>query len=292
MKVLHWFRLLRINHWVKNAMVFLPVFFSGKLLAISAQTATELIWTALAFCFASSFIYIINDWRDLSEDKTHPKKSLRPLAAGTISAQQALLAAVVILMPVGTLLYQLPYTIQLSVGLYLLLNLAYCFGLKHIAILDVTSISLGFVLRLVAGASAADVPLTGWFIILIFLLMFSVALAKRRDDLILTPEGESPLRRSQTGYSLAYIDIAKSISFSVTLVAYIISTVSEGVIERMGSPYVYVTSLPVFLGILRYLQLSIVYKRAGSPVDLLFRDKFLLGTFLTWIAIFTYILYA
>jgi len=241
---------------------------------------------------ASKASYSLNDWRDLAEDKLHPSKSLRPIAAGKISTQQALLAAALMMMPVAILIYLLPGTIQLSVGLYLLLNLAYCFGVKHIAILDVTSISLGFVLRLVAGASAADVPLTGWFIILIFLLMFSVALAKRRDDLILTPEGESPLRRSQTGYSLAYIDIAKSISFSVTLVAYIISTVSEGVIERMGSPYVYVTSLPVFLGILRYLQLSIVYKRAGSPVDLLFRDKFLLGTFLTWIAIFTYILYA
>jgi decaprenyl-phosphate phosphoribosyltransferase len=292
MKFLQWILLLRISHWIKNAILFLPVFFSSRLLTISSKAFIDLLLAAFVFCLASSLIYILNDWKDRVEDKLHPQKSLRPIAAGTISVKAALLVGAVLLTLVAALSYSLPAPIQISILLYLLLNILYCFFLKNIAILDVTSISLGFVIRLFAGALATGVPLTGWFVILIFLLMFSIALAKRRDDLLLSEKGATLMRQSQAGYSLIYIDIAKSISFSVTLVAYIISTVSEGVVQRMGSPYVYVTSLPVFLGILRYLQLSIVYKRSGSPVELLFRDKFLFVTVLVWLLLFTYILYA
>jgi 4-hydroxybenzoate polyprenyltransferase len=174
---------------------------------------------------------------------------------------------------------------------YIVLNLFYCFGMKNFAIIDVTSISLGFVFRLLAGGQAANVLTTHWIIILIFLLMFSVALAKRRDDLVLSHDSSEIYRQSQAGYTLQFIDIIKTISFSLTLVSYIIYSVSNDVIVRMGSEYVYVTSLPVFLGIMRYIQLTVVYKKSGSPVDLFLKDWFLIITILLWIIIFIFILY-
>ena len=171
------------------------------------------------------------------------------------------------------------------------MNLFYCFGMKNFAIIDITSISLGFVFRVYAGAEASNTLTTHWVIILIFLLMFSIALAKRRDDLMLSQNSDSVLRKSQLGYSIEFIDIAKTISFSVTLVSYIIYSVSNDVIERMGSNYIYVTSLPVFLGIMRYIQLTVVYKISGSPVDLLLKDKVLISIILLWFMIFIGIIY-
>src|SRR5690606_32626324 len=125
---------------------------------------------------------------------------------------------------------------------YFILNIAYSFKLKNIAIVDVTCISLGFLLRIFAGGLAGGVVVSHWMIIIIFLLSISIAFAKRRDDLIIKKEGEI-LRQSQFGYSLGFIDVAKSISFSVTLVCYIMYSVSTEVVERIGSNYVYATSL-------------------------------------------------
>jgi decaprenyl-phosphate phosphoribosyltransferase len=164
--------------------------------------------------------------------------------------------------------------------------------MKNIAIIDVTSISLGFVFRILAGGKASNTLTTHWIIILIFLLMFSIALAKRRDDLVLSQRSHEIYRKSQSGYTIRFIDITKTISFTVTLVAYIIYSVSDDVIERIGSNYVYITSLPVFLGILRYIQLAVVYEKSGSPIDLLFKDKFLISIILLWIILFGYIIYA
>lgn len=124
--------------------------------------------------------------------------------------------------------------------------------MKNIAVIDVTSISLGFVFRILAGREATNTFTTHWMIILIFLLMFSISLAKRRDDLVLGQYNNEIYRKAQFGYSILFIDIAKSISFAVTLVSYIIYTVSNEVIDRLGSNFVYITSLPVFLGIISY----------------------------------------
>lgn len=135
------------------------------------------------------------------------------------------------------------------------------------------------------------VLITHWIIILVFLLMFSIALAKRRDDLTLSETSLETYREAQFAYSIQFIDIAKTISFTVTLVAYIIYTVSPEVIQRVGSNYIYVTALPVLIGILRYIQLTVVFNQSGDPVDLLFKDKFLIIVIFTWLALFYLIIY-
>lgn len=283
--------LLRIHNWVKNLTLLLPVFFAGMMFSLSQGQAFRLGITILGFCFTSSFIYILNDIRDVEFDRLHPKKRNRPIASGRVGIQQALAVSVTLLLMAAGCMYFLTWQIRAFMLLYLAMNILYCFGMKNIAIVDVSSISLGFVLRLLAGGYASEVAITHWIIILVFLLMFSIALAKRRDDLVLTKDVEQKLRKSQKGYNLQFIDIAKSISFSVTLVAYMIYSVSEDVMARFGSRYLYVTSLPVFLGIMRYLQISIVYKKSGSPVDLLLSDWFIKTVIAVWILMFFIILY-
>jgi 4-hydroxybenzoate polyprenyltransferase len=272
-------------------MVLLPVFFAGGLFDLKYDELIKLTLTFLAFCFSSSMIYVINDINDRDKDRLHPKKSNRPIASGKVSISESVFIIVFLALLILTTLFLLQSQVVYFVIAYIIMNLLYCFGMKDIAIIDVTSISLGFVFRLMAGGKASDTLTTHWIIILVFLLMFSIALAKRRDDLILTEGSNEIYRKSQSGYTIQFIDIVKTISFSVTLVAYIIYSVSDDVISRLGSNYVFITSLPVFLGIMRYIQLTVVFKNSGSPVDLLLKDKFLIATVISWIVLFTSILY-
>ena len=285
------FYLLRISNWLKNLIIILPAFFSGKLFSLSSDIYNNLFITFFSFCLSSSCIYILNDLLDYKKDCLHPTKSNRPIAAGIISKRQAYFVMVCLAMLLFTLLCYVPKSTVVFILAYLLLNVVYCFVLKHIAILDVTSISLGFVFRLIAGGMVCMVLITHWIIILVFLLMFSIALAKRRDDLTLSETSLETYREAQFAYSIQFIDIAKTISFTVTLVAYIIYTVSPEVIQRVGSNYIYVTALPVLIGILRYLQLTVVFNQSGDPVDLLFKDKFLIIVIFTWLALFYLIIY-
>ena len=284
-------RQVRVAHWAKNATVLLPAFFAGTLFRLAPAQYGQLEAAFFAFCFLSSAIYVLNDVLDVAHDRLHQRKRHRPYASGYFSRPQALgLAA-------GCLAAGLVCTAQLDgraalVPLaYLALNLLYCVWLKQLPIVDLTCISLGFLLRLGAGGLAAAAPLSHWIVVVVFLLMFSVALAKRRDDLVLSQGQDLTLRAAQGGYTKPFIDVAKGVSFAVTLVAYILYSVSPEVTARLGSPYVYVTALPVFLGIMRYLQLSIVREDTGSPLRLLFRDPFLLTMALVWLGLFYCLIY-
>jgi decaprenyl-phosphate phosphoribosyltransferase len=284
-------KLLRLNNWVKNLFILFPVFFAGKILSLQYLEIKNLVITFISFCFSSSLIYIINDLKDVEKDRLHPKKSKRPIASGKVSVIQAIVLMCILSGLIVATFAFMPIQIIYFVVAYIVMNIFYCFGLKNFAIVDVTSISLGFVFRIMAGGIAANTLTTHWIIILIFLLMFSIALAKRRDDLILSETNKEVYRKSQYGYNIPFIDTAKTISFTVTLVAYITYSVSNDVMERLGSQYVYITSLPVFLGIIRYIQLAIVHKKTGSPVDLLLKDRFLIACILLWLLIFIAIIY-
>ena len=282
---------LRFKHWIKNLIIILPLFFSGKLFYSSIYTWETLIKTIVSFCLSSTMIYIINDLTDIESDQKHPVKSNRPIASGLVSYRKAIITLIFISLLNCLVLFFLPLDVTYYILAYIFLNLIYCFGLKNVAILDVSSISLGFVFRIMAGGEASNTLITHWIIILVFLLMFSIALAKRRDDLVLLENNQGFYRKSQSGYNVQFIDLAKTISFTVTLVAYIIYSVSTDVINRLGSKYVFVTSLPVFIGVIRYLQLTIVYKKSGDPVEIALKDKFLIFTLISWILLFTLILY-
>lgn len=283
-------KLIRIHHWIKNLAVFLPVFFAGEILhVIHDDRLFQLMILFFSFCLTSSIIYVINDAVDIEKDKIHPTKNNRPLASGYFSVNQAIMFIALILIVDILLLLQLGDSKWFVIS-YFVLNVAYSFKLKNIAVLDVTCISIGFLLRILAGGVAAAVLVSHWMIIIVFLLSISIAFAKRRDDIIIKKEGQV-LRKSQNGYSLEFIDVAIGISFSVTLVCYIMYSVSADVVERIGSNYVFATSLFVFLGIIRYLQIAIIDKKSGSPIKVLKKDLFMQLIVIAWIALFSFLIY-
>ena len=278
--------LIRMKHWIKNGFVFLPVFFAGK---IELVLTSNLIFVFISFCLASSSIYILNDIVDVNTDRLHPIKKQRPIASGFFSIPLSILFFSIcsILFFVSLLLLK---EASLFIISYFALNILYSFYLKRISIVDVSSISIGFVLREMAGGAEADVYVSHWMIIMTFLLTVSIGFAKRRDDLVLVNEKESVIK-SLKGYTIAFLDIAKSISFSITLISYILYSISAEVIDRIGSDKLYITSLFVFLGIIRYLQITIVEKNSGSPIDVLWKDRFLQIAILLWTFTFLYIIY-
>jgi decaprenyl-phosphate phosphoribosyltransferase len=288
-------RQLRVAHWVKNAALLLPAFFGGGLFQLGRGQYGPLAAAVGAFCLMGSAVYALNDVLDVAHDRRHHTKRLRPYASGFFSRRQVAGLGLACLVGGLACTAALPAAAALLPLAYLLLNVLYCFWLKHWPLVDVSCISLGFLLRLAAGGLATGTPLSHWIVITTFLLMFSVALAKRRDDLVLA-EGQpaspdSVFRPAQVGYTKQFIDTAKAVSFAVTLVAYLLYTLSPEVMTRLGSPYVYVTALPVFLGIMRYLQLSIVQQVTGSPVRLVLREPFLLLMGGVWLGLFYWLLY-
>jgi decaprenyl-phosphate phosphoribosyltransferase len=283
------FKLLRISHWVKNIFIFLPLFFAGELL--NPEKITSVIWGFLFFSLAASSIYIINDYIDREKDALHPVKKLRPLAAGAISAGFALAISVVLIFAaiVGSF-YIDPYFCLILV-IYHILNLAYSFGLKNLPIIDVFIIAIGFILRVQAGAVLGNVPLSMWLNLMVFLLALFMALGKRRDDVILQAKSGIEIRKSIDGYNMEFLNMSITLVCAVILVCYLMYTISPEVDARLRSSRLYYTSLFVFMGILRYLQLIFVNNDSGSPVKIIFKDRFLQVILLLWILSFYFLIY-
>jgi 4-hydroxybenzoate polyprenyltransferase len=290
MKYSYFFSLLRVKHWVKNLVVFLPYFFAGGLFETSFASNFQLLSLLFfAFSFTSSVVYVLNDLKDKPYDQLHPGKRLRPIASGLVSSKSALLVLVLLGLFSLSLCLYIGFS-SVFVGAYFLLNIAYTYFLKKIPIVDVTCISIGFVLRLLAGGAIIDVFVSPWMITIGFLLSISIAFAKRRDDLAIDGN-KTKFRVAQNGYNLEFIDAAKVISFSVTLISYILYSLNDEVMKRIGSENLYLTSVFVFLGIMRYLQISMVEKNSGSPVKLLLKDRFLQVVILFWLISFSILIY-
>jgi 4-hydroxybenzoate polyprenyltransferase len=172
-----------------------------------------------------------------------------------------------------------------------MMNIAYSFYLKHIAILDVVIIAIGFVLRLFIGSAVTGIPLSMWIVLMTFLLALFMALAKRRDDMLIYLDTGKKMRKVIDGYNLQFLDTAMSIMASVVIVAYVIYTSSAEVIARVNSEYLYLTGLFVILGIMRYLQVAFVLKDSGSPTKIVLKDRFMQLTLIGWVLTFAWILY-
>jgi decaprenyl-phosphate phosphoribosyltransferase len=275
---------IRIKHWIKNGFVFLPLFFAGK---IYSDFDLNLIFLFLSFSLAASAIYVVNDIFDLETDKKHQENQLRPLAKGYFSLKFAWTLFVIL----SVLFFVSYFLIGKSfffVLIYFCLNICYSLFLKKISIVDVSCISLGFVLRVLAGGFIAEVFVSHWMIIIVFLLTISIAFSKRRHDFAQSGSDETLVKN---GYSIQFLDIAKSISFSITLISYILYSISSEVIERIGSDKLYITSFFVFLGIMRYIQITVIDKNSGSPINVLWKDRFLQITLFLWCVTFLIIIY-
>lgn len=282
-------RLMRPHQYLKNLFIFLPLFFAMKI------TDLPLLFDAfvafVAFSLSASAVYILNDYRDIEEDRLHPRKKLRPLASGEISKPRALRLMAGLWLTGFLLMALLSIDAFGILFAYVLMNVAYSFRLKHVAILDVVIIALGFVLRLFVGSAVTGIELSAWIVVMTFLLALFMALAKRRDDVLIFEETGQKMRKVIDGYNLQFLDAAMAIMAAVVLVAYTLYTTSPEVAAKFHTRYLYLTSLFVIVGILRYLQIAFVHLDSGSPTRIVLRDRFMQLTLLGWIVSFVWILY-
>ena len=285
-------RLIRPKQWIKNLIVLLPVFFGGALLHPSAIYAGLI--TTLSFSFAASSIYCLNDIIDIEDDKHHPIKCNRPLASGAISIPQGytLMVLMLILSMASTfLLYDHQLETAGVIAFYWLLNIGYCLKLKQYAIIDVCIVAFGFVLRVLAGGISTSIHLSKWIVLMTFLLMLFLSFAKRRDDVVRMNETGHAPRQNTIRYNLTFINQAITITSSVTFVCYIMYTVSPETIQNFHTDYLYLTSVFVLVGLLRYIQIAVVDKKSGDPTKVILRDRFTQLIVLAFGLAFLFIIY-
>jgi 4-hydroxybenzoate polyprenyltransferase len=289
MKVLDVIKLARVQQYVKNIFIFLPLFFALKITEIALFIDTFLAF--LSFSLTASAIYILNDYFDIEQDKKHPIKKNRPLASGNISKVHALLIMTLLLILGLSLMFYLSLSATKILVLYVGMNIAYSAYFKHKVVIDITIIAIGFVLRIFVGSIVSNVTLSMWIVIMTFLLALFMALAKRRDDVIIYEKTKKKVRQTVDGYSLQFLDMAMSMVASVVIVSYIMYTTSAEVIHRVGSEYLYLTALFVILGVMRYLIITLVNQDSDSPTRIILKDSFIQLTLLMWIVSFAWILY-
>lgn len=280
---------MRVHQYIKNLFIFLPLFFAINLGDMVLLFIAFIAF--IAFSLSASAIYTLNDYHDIEEDRQHPTKKNRPLASGAISKPQAIIIMSVLFALGAALMAFLSIKAAAILATYVVLNVAYTFYLKHVAILDVTIIAIGFVLRIFVGSVVTDTPLSMWIVLMTFLLALFMALAKRRDDVLIFLDTGKKMRKVIDGYNLKFLDSAMAIMASVVIVAYINYSTSSEVVERFHSQYLYLTSIFVILGIMRYLQIAFVHLDSGSPTRIVLKDRFLQLTIAAWISSFAWILY-
>lgn len=282
-------KLLRPAQWSKNAFVFLPLFFDKKFSDPHLLALTCLCFAI--FSLAASAVYCLNDILDRKADALHPVKCQRPIASGAVSVAAGWAAMVACAAgAIGLTLAFVPGLIWLLLG-YMVLNVAYSLWLKHVDLIDMIIVASFYVMRVLAGAIVGDIVPSQWIVVMTFLLALFLVLGKRRDDVMIQTEKGTVVRRGAANYNLQFVNMALTLVATVTIVAYMMYTMSEEVAVRFDSRYVYCTAVFVLAGILRYLQLTVVGNRTGSPTKVLFRDHFIQLCVLGWILTFILIIY-
>lgn len=289
-------KLLRPYQWLKNLFVFAPVFFNGSVLDIDYLLPSFMVF--FSFCMAASSIYCFNDIYDAETDRMHPIKRNRPIASGAVSKNMGYCLMIICLVLSIIMIFSFCWhsdsariIIFTLILFYVLINIAYCVWLKHKAIVDVFIIAMGFVIRIYAGGAATGIELTNWLVLMTFLLALFLAFAKRRDDVAMYETTGKVVRDNITRYTLDYMNQVIGIIASVTMVCYIMYTVSPEVIDRFHSSKIYLTSVFVLAGIVRYLQVTMVDVKSGSPTKVLLHDKFIQSCVFGWILSFVLIIY-
>lgn len=274
--------LARPKHWIKNAVVIFPLFFGLRMCEPCAWGSVML--AAAAFCFVSSFAYIINDIKDAGSDRLHPIKKTRPLASGRVSISSAAGWAVVLL-AVGVVLgFVVSLFLLLIIVVYAFLQLGYTFYFKRIVLIDVICISLGFVLRAVAGAVAIKVAISPWLFICMFTFCLFVGFCKRYNELVTIGDIDTARdhRNTLLEYTPELLTHLITISAGIAVVAFLLYGVNDRTVEHFGTNY-FIYTLPIVIyGVFRFAMLSM----KGSytdPTDLILRDRPFQVTVFIWL---------
>jgi 4-hydroxybenzoate polyprenyltransferase len=280
---------LRPNHWTKNLVLFAALALSKHL--FEPEPALRALLAFVLFCGLSGTVYLVNDVCDYERDRLHPRKRLRPVASGTLTRPAASLAAALIGATCLAVSWRLGAPFALCALLYLALNLVYSLKLKEVVILDVLSISLGFVLRAVAGAFAVGVQFSEWLLVCTILLALFLGLAKRRHEIVSLSEAAPEHRRILAEYSPYLLDQMISVVTASCVTAYAFYTLSPDTVRKYGTDRLSWTIPFVLYGIFRYLYLVHQKEQGGSPTDILLTDRPLLAAVFLWAAAIVLIVY-
>lgn len=282
-------RSMRPGQWVKNVLVFAPLVFAQQ--ALEPRAAGRALAVFALFCVASGAVYLVNDLLDRDQDRRHPLKRRRPIAAGELAPGAAAGAAALlgaVALGAATLLDP---RLGLVLGAYLLVNLAYSRLLKHLVIIDVMTVAAGFLLRVVAGGVAVGVPLSTWLLLCTSLLALFLGFGKRRHELVLLEAGAAEHRPILAEYSPYFLDQMIAVVTTSTLVCYALYTMDPAVHQKLHTARLPLTVPFVLYGIFRYLYLVHRKEGGGDPAQIVLRDRPLLANILLWTATVFAILY-
>lgn len=279
-------KLMRIHHYIKNFLVFAALACSGQLFHWDKLLSG--ITGFIAFCMVSSVVYIINDIRDVEKDRKHPTKCKRPIAAGTVSVKQAWgLAALLLLIAAICNFLTFHWASTLLLALYLVLNLAYSFGLKNIPIVDITILVAGFLIRVLYGACVTEITVSNWLYLTVITLAFYFALGKRRNELKQLGGGET--RKVLKAYPVSFLDKSMSMCLTLANVFYALWSMDENTVSSYNEYLVF--TVPIVLLITMKYSLDVEGDSDGDPVEVLLHDKVLLTLCVVYLAVMFTILY-
>ena len=273
-------RLLRIKHYIKNALILLPVIFGKQLL--DAAVLPDILWGLLSFCCISSAVYIFNDLCDAGNDKKHPIKCRRPVASGAVSKKTAVIMIVILLVICAVANYfacGTNITPWLMLAVYLIQNVLYSIKLKQVPILDIAILASGFLIRVFYGSAIAERPVSNWLYLTVIAVSFYLGLGKRRNELALQEESET--RSVLKYYSYNFLDKNMYICSALTIVFYSLWSVDPVTVEFFESNAM-VWTVPVVILICMTYSFTIEKSKADDPVDVLFSNKFLLALILLY----------
>jgi 4-hydroxybenzoate polyprenyltransferase len=273
----------RPSHWVKNVVVFFPVVFGMR--SADADSWLRALAAAAAFCFASTFGYIINDIRDRENDLVHPRKKNRPLASGILSVKAAAMEALLLVVVGFAISFLVSPLLSVVVAVYVLLQMSYTFFLKQKALLDVICIAMGFVLRTVAGAVAIGVVISPWLFICMFTICLFMGFCKRYNEMVTIGDivQAENHRNTLIAYTPDLLTHLITVSAGIAVVSFLFYGLADSTVARIGTNY-FVYTLPIVVyAVFRFAMLSMKGSYA-DPVDLILRDRAFQVTVLMWCA--------
>jgi 4-hydroxybenzoate polyprenyltransferase len=280
---------LRPTQWTKNLFVAAALIFAKKIFDVPSLLRT--LAAIAVFTLLAGSHYIVNDLFDVAEDRVHPRKSRRPIAAGRIGRGEAVALAAVLAAASLVLADLLSPAFFAAAAAYVVLQLAYSYKLKHVVILDIFLVASGFVLRVIAGGLVIAVPISPWLLLCTMLLALFLAMSKRRHELRLLAGDAARHRPILEEYSFGLLDQMISIVTACTVIAYCLYTVSEETVRKFGTDRLIYTTPFVLYGIFRYLYLLYMKDEGGTPEELVLKDKPLLAAIVLWIATAVAIIY-
>ncbi len=271
---------MRCHQWVKNLFVFAVPVFAKQLTVPVKMIAAGAAFAA--FCLASSAVYLLNDLIDLEHDRAHPVKRRRPLASGRLSVQRAVALTILLALVALGISATVSQMVTGIVAVYLVMQVFYSLALKHVVILDVLLLAVGFILRVLAGAAAVHAAPSYWLLLCTLNVAMFLGFAKRRSELAVFDDGTVAHRQVLAHYSSAFLDQMISIVTGTTLVCYILYTVDARTVAVFGTRLLVVTVPFVMYGLFRYLYLSYHKEEGGNPTKAVLTDMPFLANMACW----------